>query len=81
MSAYAHQHHFADKIAKYMLKKQTEQETFELELFPGKDELVIKKGEVIGYTGNTGSSQAPHLHFEIRDELTEAPLIPICILI
>lgn len=76
VSAYAHQHHFADKIAKYMSKKQAEQETFELELYPAKDELIIKKGEVIGYTGNTGSSQAPHLHFEIRDELTEAPINP-----
>ena len=43
VSAYAHQHHFADKIAKYMSKKQAEQETFELELYPSKDELVIKK--------------------------------------
>lgn len=76
VSAYAHQHHFADKIEKYMRKKQEEQETFELELYPAKDELIIKKGEVIGYTGNTGGSQAPHLHFEIRDEKTEAPLNP-----
>ncbi|HEY1039078.1 MAG TPA: M23 family metallopeptidase, partial [Bacteroidia bacterium] len=76
VSVYAHQHHFSDKLEKHMRKKQKEEETFELELFPGKDELPIKKGEIIGYTGNTGSSQAPHLHFEIRDEKTEAALNP-----
>ncbi|MCD6065933.1 MAG: peptidase [Bacteroidetes bacterium] len=76
VSVYAHQHHFSDKLEKYMRKKQEAEETFELEAFPAKDELPIKKSEIIGYTGNTGSSQAPHLHFEIRDEKTETALNP-----
>ncbi len=26
----------------------------------------VRQGEVIGYTGDTGTSEAPHLHFEVR---------------
>jgi murein DD-endopeptidase MepM/ murein hydrolase activator NlpD len=26
----------------------------------------IKKGQIIGYLGNTGHSTAPHLHYEVK---------------
>lgn len=67
VTVYAHLDKFNQAIGDYLLKKQYEKQTFEIEVRPAKGELPVKKGEVIGLAGNSGSSQAPHLHYEIRD--------------
>lgn len=35
----------------------------------------IKRGDVIGYLGNTGLSTGPHLHYEVRKN--DKPIDPI----
>jgi hypothetical protein len=75
-SVYAHLQKFSPKIESYIKNLQYQKESFEVETFPKPSELVLEKGEVIGYSGNTGGSGGPHLHFEIRDD-QERPLNPM----
>jgi len=75
-TVYAHLQKFSSTIEAYVKKQQYKQETFEIELFPKAEDLKISAKEIIAYTGNTGGSGGPHLHFEIRDK-QERPMNPM----
>jgi len=66
-TVYGHLKKFAPEIEAYIKKRQYLKESFTLELFPTANELKVAKGELIAYSGNSGSSGGPHLHYEIRD--------------
>ncbi len=76
-SVYAHLQKFSPEIDAYIKKKQYEKRTYEIELFPEFGEIKVLKGGLVGYTGNTGGSSGPHLHFEVRNSISEKPINPL----
>ena len=66
-SVYAHLKKYSPKITSYIRKNQYQKQRFEIELFPEPNELIVTTNEIIGYTGNSGNSYGPHLHFELRE--------------
>lgn len=75
-TVYGHLSRFNPKIAQIVKNIQYKKTSYEIDEFPNADLIPVRKGEVIAYTGNTGSSGGPHLHFEIRDSKTEATINP-----
>ena len=78
-SVYAHLNGYNDTITSYLRTNQYKVKSFEVDLFPkNKKELIyIKKGQIIGYAGNSGSSGGAHLHFELRNTATENIINPL----
>ena len=77
VSVYAHLNSYSFKISEFVKKEQYIKKSFEVEIFPKPNTFLIEKNELIGFSGSTGNSTGPHLHFEIREELSELPINPL----
>ncbi|WP_339894738.1 M23 family metallopeptidase [uncultured Algibacter sp.] len=75
-TVYAHLQKFSPVIEAYVKERQYQKESYEIELFPKAEDLPILKDTLVAYSGNSGGSGGPHLHFEIRDK-QERPMNPM----
>ena len=75
-TVYAHLERYASPLAEWIKARHYQYLQFELDLALQPGEMPVRQGQIIGYSGNTGGSGGPHLHFEVRHTLSEAIINP-----
>ena len=75
-TVYAHLNRLSPQLEKYVIEQQYKRTSFSVDLYPKKGDFTVKQKEIVAYSGNSGSSRGPHLHWEIRDQ-SSAVLNPL----
>ena len=77
-TVYAHLSKFGKGIEDYVKRIQYSKKSYETgNIYPKEGEILVEKGQVIGYSGRTGGFVAPHLHYEIRDKQNKSIINPL----
>ena len=74
---YGHLNDFYPELEKYVTEQQYKQEVWAVELYLEEKQFPLAKGAFLAYSGNTGGSKGPHLHFEILNTKTGRRINPL----
>lgn len=77
VSVYGHLKGFNRIIGLWIKAQQYKRESFVIDIPVDPGILQVKKGDLIAYSGNSGASAGPHLHFELRDAATQNAIDPL----
>lgn len=76
-TVYGHLDRFTPALEKYVTDYQYRKKSFSVNIFPDREEFPVSQKQLIAYSGNSGGSFGPHLHFEVRNSSNENPVDPL----
>ncbi len=76
VAVYAHLEEFAFRLETIFYSLQEKNNSYIVNEYFSPEQFHFNKGDIIGYTGNTGASFGPHLHFELRNSKSQ-PINPL----
>ena len=65
-TVYAHLNKMSPRIDSLLRQRQHNVQWNDADYRFAPDSILVKKGEMVAFSGNTGASEHPHIHFEIR---------------